>query len=184
MSNCRYRANHTTVTNNMASECCESSAKSHYVICDNVMRCWFYVTRKTGLIEKSFQSPQLGATHFGKLFNIFIDLPNQSDAIRSRRQLLFFVNNRAREVSPHALGTKNGEWHLFGWQFGGESIGGFAVGAERWRCFEVADMQNLTVRDGEWHRGWYKGQKARHTTCIDRMDTVIDQAHAAEVQNI
>lgn len=74
MSNCRCGANQSAMSHNMASECRKGSAKSHYVICDNVMGSSFYVTRKTRLIQKSFQPPHTCAADASNLLNVFINL--------------------------------------------------------------------------------------------------------------
>ena len=99
------------------------------------------------------------------------------DAIRQRRQLTFYYDGLYREVCPHAVGMKDGQWHLFVWQFGGSSRGGLK--GENWRCMVVSHIASLTVRDGQWYRGWTKGYGP--SSCIDIIDTVVDAAHAAEV---
>ena len=103
------------------------------------------------------------------------------DAIINHRQLVFVYDGLPREVCPHALGTKRSEWHVFVWQFGGQSSHRLDPNGD-WRCMEVDRISSLTVKDGPWHRGWTKGLKA--SSCIDVMDTVVDAAHAAVDQRI
>lgn len=102
-------------------------------------------------------------------------------AIRNRQSLYFTANDEPREFCPHVLGTKRGEWHVFGWQFGGGSSRGLPPGGD-WRCIELEDISTeIVARSGPWHRGWTKGQ--RDQTCVDDVDTVIDSAYAAEIRN-
>ena len=99
------------------------------------------------------------------------------EAIRKRRQLVFMYDGYPRDFCPHAIGTKRDEWHVFGWQFGGDSSHGLDPNGQNWRCLNVDRIQSLSVSDGEWHRGWTKGMKP--SSCIDVMDTVVDPAFAA-----
>ncbi len=62
------------------------------------------------------------------------------------------------------------------------SKNGFKPGEERWRCFELRDMSQLTVQAGAWQRGWTKGKRPQ--SCIDRVVASVDAAHAAEILNI
>jgi hypothetical protein len=78
----------------------------------------------------------------------------------------------------HILGTKEGAWRALVWQFGGQSESG---GLPSWRGFDLVDLDQLTLRDGEWHRGWETGRRKQHL--IDEVDTVVDQAHAAEIRD-
>ena len=106
-----------------------------------------------------------------------------TDAIRDRRQLTFMINVHARQACPHVLGTKQGKWHLFAWQFAGTSSHALQSGEERWRCFEVADISDLLVQDGEWHRGWITGKRDHHSLCMDNEVAIVDPAYAAETQS-
>ena len=108
------------------------------------------------------------------------------DAIKNLHQLTFHTVGddgvvRHRVVCPHILGTKEGDWHLFTWQINDDSQHGFQPGAQRWRCFELEDMSNVQAREGEWYRGWTGGKRPQ--SCVDVIDTRVDDAHAAEVRS-
>ena len=100
-------------------------------------------------------------------------------AIRERKQVVGYCNGLPREFCPHILGTKRGEWRTLVWQFGGESSRGGAD-LPNWRGFELKDLDQITLRDGAWHRGWETGRRQQHL--IDVIDTVVDPAHAAEIR--
>jgi hypothetical protein len=101
------------------------------------------------------------------------------DAILNRKQVTGICESYHREFCPHLLGTKNGRWHVFGWQFAGGSNHSLPPGGQ-WRCFEVSSLINLSTRLGEWHRGYTAGK--RDQFCIDQIDTRIDPSHAAETR--
>lgn len=100
-------------------------------------------------------------------------------AIQNHQQLFFTLDGFPREFCPHVLGTKQSEWHVFGWQFGGESKTGLPKGGD-WRCLVLHDITtDIVARDGDWYRGWAMGKRGQ--SCIDTIDTVVDAAHAAEI---
>ncbi|WP_136656913.1 hypothetical protein [Nitratireductor sp. XY-223] len=101
------------------------------------------------------------------------------DAIRDHQQVTGLCNQYPREFCPHALGTKNGKWNTLVWQFGGLSEKGLPPEGA-WRCMELIDLDQIAQRPGVWHRGFVFGRGEQ--TCIDRMDTVVDGDHSAEVR--
>lgn len=98
-------------------------------------------------------------------------------AIRELKQVVGYRIGLPRMFCPHILGTKNGVWRTLVWQFDGESERG---GLPSWRGFDLHDLDELTLRDGEWHRGWETGRRRQHL--IDVVDTVVDPAYAAEIR--
>lgn len=105
-----------------------------------------------------------------------------TDAIRSKKQLVFSAKEHLRIVCPHVFGMKNGQQHLFCWQINDESEKGFEPGAQRWRCFDLDDISNLRAQPGEWYRGWTSGTKPQ--SCVDMIICAVDASHAAEVRSI
>lgn len=92
------------------------------------------------------------------------------DAILNRRQLVFTVKKQQREFCPHVLGTRQGIWHVYGWQFGGESNEGELPD---WRCFELRNItSDIEARAGEWHRGW-RARRAKQA-CVDFIYAEVD----------
>jgi len=41
-----------------------------------------------------------------------------------------------------------------------------------WRCFRLEELQDLALRDGEWHHGSYTGQHSRNS-CVDKVDSDV-----------
>ena len=99
------------------------------------------------------------------------------EAIWNHKQLTCFVNGLGREFCPHILGTRHDDWRTLVWQFAGRSSHG---NLPDWRCYELADIHNLAIRDGEWHRGFVLGTRDQRN--IDVIDTVVDAEYAAEIR--
>ena len=94
------------------------------------------------------------------------------EAILQRRQVIAIYKGYGREMCPHAIGTKEGKAHVLCFQFGGESSKGLPPGGE-WRCFEVDELQNVSVREGPWHTAPnYSGWRQ---TCIDQVDVEVSR---------
>lgn len=99
------------------------------------------------------------------------------DAIRNVKQVTGLGKCLPREFCPHIMGTKNHVWRVLTWQFAGLSNSGDLPG---WRGFDLDDLDQIALRDGEWHRGSTTGQ--RDQSLIDLVDTIVDPAHAAEIR--
>ena len=93
-------------------------------------------------------------------------------AIIKKQQVIATYNGYYREMCPHALGTKNGKDQCLFYQFGGQSSSGLIIpGSENnWRCIPVSGLENVSVRDGEWHTAYGHSKKQ---TCIDRVDVEV-----------
>ena len=92
------------------------------------------------------------------------------EAILGRKQLVFTYRDRRREVCPHVLGLTKRKEMLLGYQFAGETNGGMPPRGE-WRCFQVAEMHSIEVRDGPWHTGESHLSKSR---CVDDVDLDVN----------
>jgi hypothetical protein len=92
------------------------------------------------------------------------------DAIVNRRQVTAQYDNYYREMCPHALGTKRGHQHALFFQFAGESSRGLPPGG-MWRCMDLSALQNVRVRDGEWHTGT---RHSRPQNCIDHVEYEVE----------
>lgn len=101
-------------------------------------------------------------------------------AIIHRKQVVAVYNGHERLFCPHILGTKSGGRKTLVWQFGGSSSKPQEL--PLWRDFSVAGLAGITLRDGDWHRGWETGQRTQKA--IDHIDTVVDPAYAAELRQI
>jgi hypothetical protein len=92
------------------------------------------------------------------------------DAILARRQLVFTYRDRRREVCPHVLGQTKGKEMLLAYQFGGETNTGLPLGGE-WRCFQVAEMHSIQMREGAWHTG---RAHSRSHSCVGEVDLDVN----------
>ena len=92
------------------------------------------------------------------------------DAILGRNHLVFTYRDRRREVCPHVLGLTKGNEMLLGYQFAGETSGSLPCAGE-WRCFQVAEMHSIEVREGEWHTG---GSHAQSHSCVGEVDLDVN----------
>ena len=73
-------------------------------------------------------------------------------------------------MCPHVLGLTKRKEMLLGYQFAGETNGGMPPRGE-WRCFQVAEMHSIEVRDGPWHTGESHLSKSR---CVDDVDLDVN----------
>ena len=92
-------------------------------------------------------------------------------AARARKQITCIYGGCYREACPHILGYKKlGQEAVFAFQFGGDSTSRLPPQGD-WRCFDLAGMTDVELRDGRWHSG------TRHTktqTCIQFVDVDVN----------
>ena len=73
-------------------------------------------------------------------------------ALRRRQQIVFTYHGKPRAACPIVLGySADGSKALSAYQVAGESSGGRALPG--WRCFRLAEIGDLEIRDGEWREG-------------------------------
>jgi hypothetical protein len=65
------------------------------------------------------------------------------EALFQRQPITAMYSDKPRELSPIALGTKDGVLHLWAYQFGGES-------SHKCKCFIVAKLSVVESMPGEW----------------------------------
>jgi len=74
-------------------------------------------------------------------------------AARGREQITFVYDGYYREACPTILGyKKDGREAVLAFQFGGKSKSTLPSSGQ-WRCFDLAGVTDLHMRDGEWHGG-------------------------------
>jgi hypothetical protein len=77
-------------------------------------------------------------------------------------------SDKPRELSPIALGTKEGELHLWAYQFGGAS-------SHKCKCFTVAKLSGVNLMQGEWRQ---PDDDPGPASCIDEiLQRVGDTVH-------
>lgn len=89
-------------------------------------------------------------------------------AILQRQPVVFSSGATHHDFSPHALGTRQGIWHVYGWDS--------AASPPSWRCLELRTItSNISIRDGEWQRG----VRAAHSKskCLHFVYAEIDSAY-------
>jgi hypothetical protein len=91
-------------------------------------------------------------------------------AMAERQQVLCLYQGYPRALCPAILGHTKGQERTLAYQFAGESSSGLPTEGE-WKCFQVAGMTNVELRDGEWHSGARHGQQQ---TCIEVVDLDVN----------
>jgi hypothetical protein len=86
----------------------------------------------------------------GGMFDVISAVAVIREAIEQRRQLTFVAEHRYRLCCPHALGTKDGAWHVVVRQLNDDGAEHRAAGGSRWRCFALADLLDVRAHDGDW----------------------------------
>jgi hypothetical protein len=89
-------------------------------------------------------------------------------AILKRRLIAFACGAMQREFSPHALGTRQGIWHVYGWDN--------AASPPDWKCIELRTITSaISICDGPWQRG----VRAPHAKSkyLDFIYTEVDPAY-------
>ena len=84
-------------------------------------------------------------------------------AIRARKLILCGYHGFPRVCCPHSIGRTYGVERLLAYQFAGDSSQGLATAGE-WGCFDIRDMQSVTIFEGEWRTGPYQ---SRPKKCIE-----------------
>ena len=74
------------------------------------------------------------------------------EAILHEKQVTCAYHGRYREICPVIVGHSDGEEKLLAFQFGGESTKRLPPRGE-WRCFSIAALTDIRLRDGPWREG-------------------------------
>ena len=90
------------------------------------------------------------------------------EAILAERQVTCSYDGRIRELCPHIIGrNRNGEEVVLAWQFAGQSSGRLP----QWRCLRLANVRDVSSRDGPWHEG---GSHRSEQTCVSDIDLDVN----------
>ena len=94
-------------------------------------------------------------------------------AIQNKQQVTATYHGHHREMCPHVLGMKGGRRQALFYQFGGSSSSGLAPAGsmDNWRCVIIDQLQNVSLRDGEWHSA---ANHSRPQTCVDQIDVEVE----------
>ncbi len=96
-------------------------------------------------------------------------------AIADKKQVVATYGGHRREMCPHAigLGPAGNEQALF-YQFAGSSSQGDASRLDekdRWRCMALDALDDVEIRDGEWHSA---DNRRTPSSCIKVIDLEVD----------
>ena len=83
------------------------------------------------------------------------------------------IDGLLRLLCPHVLGRKSGRFHVFCYQFGGDSSRGLPMAPGRvgaWRCLAVEKLRQVELRADAWHTE----PRSPRQTCIDEIDFDAD----------
>lgn len=91
------------------------------------------------------------------------------NAVLARDSISAWYQGRLRLLSPFVLGTKAGDPHLLGYQFGGTSRERLEPegSPKNLRCLRVGDLTEVRVLPGIWHTA-RQGKGFQH--CVDQVD--------------
>jgi len=94
-------------------------------------------------------------------------------AIQKKQHVLATYKGHYREMCPHVLGTKHGRQQVLCYQFAGTSDSGLAPAGHpsNWRCITISNLQDVEIRDGDWHTA---PNHSRPQTCVDAVDVEIE----------
>jgi hypothetical protein len=94
-------------------------------------------------------------------------------AILEKKNVHAIYNGLDREMTPHALGTKNGKPQALFYQYGGQSSSRPIQpdgSPENWRCVEVSKLSNVTIVGGAPHTA---PDHSRSQTCVGVVDVEV-----------
>ncbi len=99
-------------------------------------------------------------------------------AVLERDCVSAWYQGKLRLFSPVVLGTKAGEPHLLGYQFGGRSRQPLGPdGSPRnWRCLRVSELSDVNLVPGVWHTA---GRRQGVQNCIDQVDVSAGRSPSA-----
>jgi hypothetical protein len=86
-------------------------------------------------------------------------------AILGRQLIACTQRGHYREICPHVLGHKNGREAALVYQFGGTSSQPLPPQGA-WRCFYLADVEDVRVYRGPWRTG---SEHRKTQSCVDEV---------------
>jgi len=96
-------------------------------------------------------------------------------AVKNKQQMIATYGGHYREMCPHAIGLGPlGNEQVLVYQFAGMSSKGDVLSLpdqDRWRCLPIDGLNELEIRDGEWHTS---DNHSAMNTCIQQIDLEVD----------
>lgn len=90
-------------------------------------------------------------------------------AILNKLQVIGTYQGHHREMCPHTLGLKRGKQQALFFQFAGGSSKGLPPGGA-WRCIRLEQLENVSVREGEWYTS---DDHSVPQNCVDEIDVEV-----------
>jgi hypothetical protein len=90
-------------------------------------------------------------------------------AITNKQTICTVYQGHYREMCPHTLGwSKNGKEHALFYQYAGSSSSGLGADGsyQNWRCVDLDQLTQVSVKDGPWHTA---ANHSRKQTCVVRI---------------
>ncbi|WP_257164600.1 hypothetical protein [Bradyrhizobium sp. SRS-191] len=91
-------------------------------------------------------------------------------AMITRQQVLCLYRGHARAICPIILGHRAGRERVLAFQFAGGASRGLQPGGQ-WKCFDVAGMSELELREGRWHSG---PRHSQSQSCVAQVDLDVN----------
>lgn len=91
-------------------------------------------------------------------------------AMITRQQVLCMYGGFARAICPIILGHTAGRERVLAFQFAGGASSGLPPGGQ-WKCFDVADISEVELRQGRWHSG---GSHRQPQHCVADVDLDVN----------
>jgi hypothetical protein len=95
-------------------------------------------------------------------------------AITNKQIVCATYHGHYREMCPHTLGwSKTGKEHALLYQFAGSSSSGLEPDGsyQNWRCVDIDQLMDVTVKDGHWHTA---ANHSRKQTCVANVDIEVN----------
>jgi hypothetical protein len=96
-------------------------------------------------------------------------------AISNKNVVIASYHGYVREMCPHVIGKKNGQAHVFLYQFAGGSGGGLEPDGSpaNWRCLRMNELSQVSVEElaGNWHTA---SNYSEVQSCVDEIDIKVD----------
>ncbi len=86
------------------------------------------------------------------------------------RPMTCLYKGHQRMFCPIILGHSKGREKALVYQFGGSTTEGPLLNAD-WKCFFVADMQDVALQEGTWQSG---DSHRERQTCVDTVDLDVN----------
>ncbi|WP_153020060.1 hypothetical protein [Paramesorhizobium deserti] len=93
-----------------------------------------------------------------------------AQAMKERKQIHCTYDGYKRAICPIILGHSKGEEMALVYQFAGKSRSGLPPEGQ-WKCFRLAKVSHIQLRDGPWHAG---SSHRQAQACVEDVDIDVN----------